>query len=563
MKILKYISIICLIFAIGSCDEDLLDETPKDFLSPNNSFTKPQDIESALNHQYNRIRSYNGGKYWDYSYLHYGTDLAQYSRSKTSYLGDYSSTLLPTSGIVSNFWSKYYRMIYNSNVILSRIEDIDYPSQEEKDIHIGEAKFFRGYAYRCLVHLYGGVPLVDTETTSPRRDFVRATKEATLEFAINDLEAAAAVLPGVEEVSAEGKASNAAANHLLAELYLALGDPDKAIAAATAVIDDPNIELMTTRFGSRMNEDGDPYWDLHQVNNQNRSSGNKEGIFVIQVDNSTAGGGAEDNYNYNNSNALSFERNYGPIYWQIKTPEPESVNIQFGPSTQEGGRPVAFVTPTGHLTQTIWGNGNWDVDQRNNERNIKRDWVVNNPSSSWYGKKISDFPQSWWDGLSEQDTMMYVTPYITKVTTVNDHPSFILLNEQTGEVNSLAGITYHDWYLMRVAETYLLRAEAYLMKGENQLAANDINQVRERSNAIPVEAGDVDIDYILDERLRELNYEEPRRMTLSRLGLLVERTRKYNPYSGPTIQDHNNLFPIPYGEIERNTLEVLEQNPGY
>lgn len=563
MKILKYLLILSFLISFSSCSDDLLEETPKDFLSPNNSFNKPQDINSALNHQYNRIRSYNGGKYWDYSYLHYGTDLAQYSRSKTAYLGDYNSTLLPTSGIVSTYWSNYYGMIFNSNVILSRIEGIEYQSESEKAIHIAEAKFFRGYAYRCLVHLYGGVPLVEEEITSPRRDFVRATKQETLAFAIKDLEDAAAVLPTVVNVSSGGKASNAAANHLLAELYLALGDPDKAITASSAVINDPNIALMTSRFGSRSKEYGDPYWDLHQAGNQNRNSGNTEGIFVIQVDNTTAGGGAENNYNYNNGNALSFERNYGPIYFQIKTPEPEGINICFGPTTQQGGRPVAFVTPTGHLTQTIWKNGNWDIDQRNNERNIQRDWTVDNPKSSWFGKKTSDFPQSWKDGLTEQDTMMFYTPYITKVTTKNDHPDFIKANVETGEVSSLAGITYHDWYLMRVAETYLLRAEAYLAKGNIDLAAQDINKVRERSNAIPVKSSEVNIDYILDERLRELNYEEPRRMTLSRLGLLVERTRKFNPYSGVTIQDYNNLFPIPFSEIERNTLEVLEQNPGY
>ncbi|MEB8344738.1 RagB/SusD family nutrient uptake outer membrane protein [Flavobacteriaceae bacterium KMM 6898] len=563
MKILKYIMILGFFISLNSCSDELLIETPKDFLSPKNSFNKPQDIQSALNHLYNGIRSYNGGKYWDYSYLHYGTDLAQYSRSKTAYLGDYSSTLIPTSGIVSTFWSNYYSMIFNSNVILGRIDDVDYQSEELKSIHIAEAKFFRGYAYRCLVNLYGGVPIVEEEITSPRRDFVRATKEQTLAFAIKNLEEAAAALPGVAGVSLDGKASNAAANHLLAELYLAIGEPDKAIEVASKVINDPNIQLMTTRFGSKMNQDGDPYWDLHQIGNQNRSSGNKEGIFVIQVDNSTAGGGAEDNYNYNNGNALSFERNYGPIYFQIKTPAPEKINICFGPTTQQGGRPVAFVTPTGYVTQTIWENGNWDIDLRNNERNIQRDWTVDNPNSSWFGMKTSDFPQSWKDGLSEQDTMMFFTPYITKVTTKNDHPDFIMADTQTGEVNSLAGITYHDWYLMRVAETYLLRAEAYLAKGNLNLAAMDINAVRERSNALPVAEGDVTIDYILDERLRELNYEEPRRMTLSRLGLLAERTRKYNPYSGTNVQDYHNLFPIPFSEIERNTLKVLEQNPGY
>ncbi len=561
MKIFKYLFIIGLLFQLSSCNEDILVEKPLDFLSPDNSYTKPVDIESALTHLYNQMRTYNDGKYWTTTNLQYGTDLVVYSRSETAYFGDYESTLLPTSGVALNFWSNYYKMIFNANVILSRIDAIEYASSEDKDLHMAEAKFFRGYAYRCLVYLYGGVPLVEEEITSPRRDFVRATKEQTLAFAIADLEEAARLLPGVTEVSAPGKASNAAASHLLAELYLAIGDPVNAISAATSVIDDPNIELMTTRFGSKQNDDGDPYWDLFQKDNQNRSSGNKEGIFVIQVDVSTLGGGAEDDYNYNNSNALSYERNYGPIYWQIK--DPNGVNIGFGPTTQEGGRPVAFVTPTSYLLYTIWGGGNWNVDVRNNERNIKRDWLVNNPASAWFGKYVSEFPQTWFDALTNQDTMMYYTPYITKVTTMNDHPDAIMLNKATGEVNSLAGITYHDWYLMRVAETYLLRAEAYLAQGEMKKAADDINMVRNRAGAIPVDEADVDLDYILDERMRELNYEEPRRMTLSRVGKMVERTVLANPYSGKTIKPKHALFPIPFSEIERNTLEVLEPNPGY
>ena len=561
MKIAVYI--ICvfgLFLSVCSCNKDILNEKPLDFLSPENSYTNPADIQSALTHLYNEIRVLNNGKYQNFSYLQYGTDLAIYSRSSTAFLGDYGTTMLPTSGFVAYFWSNYYKMIFDANVILGRIDAITYPDQGEKDIAIGEAKFFRGYAYRCLVYLYGGVPIVTQEITSPRRDFVRATKEETLAFAINDFKEAAAVLPGVTEV-VPGKASNAAALHFLAELYLAKGDPDSAIIAATKVIDDPNIALMTHRFGSHQNDPGDPYWDLFQKNNQNRSSGNTEGIFVIQVDNSTPGGGAEDDYNYNNADALSFERNYGPIYWQLQTPD--HMNLQFGPTTQEGGRPVAFVTPTYYLTNTIWGNGNWDVDVRNNERSIKRDWPVTNPASAWYGKKISDFPQSWFAALTNTDTMMYYTPYFTKVTTVNDHPDAILLNKATGEVNSSAGITYHDWYLIREAETYLIRAEAYLDKGNIQSATDDINMVRNRVGAIPVAPADVNIDYILDERMRELSWEEPRRFTLSRLGLLEKRTKMANIYSGNTIQPKNELFPIPYSEIERNTLKVLEQNPGY
>src|SRR5690606_3895092 len=90
------------------------------------------------------------------------------------------------------------------------------------------------------------------------------------------------------------------------------------------------------------------------------------------------------------------------------------------------------------------------------------------------------------------------------------------------------GITHKDWYGLRFAETLLLRAEAHLALGNIELAAADINRVRERSNAKPVSAADVDIDYILDERARELYGEEWRLIILRRTGKLLERVRKYN-----------------------------------
>jgi hypothetical protein len=62
--------------------------------------------------------------------------------------------------------------------------------------------------------------------------------------------------------------------------------------------------------------------------------------------------------------------------------------------------------------------------------------------------------------------------------------------------------------------------------------------------------------------LRELYTEEWRVLTLTRLGKLVERSRKYNPF-GNTYAEHNNLWPIPFSEIEKNIEAELEQNPGY
>jgi len=73
----------------------------------------------------------------------------------------------------------------------------------------------------------------------------------------------------------------------------------------------------------------------------------------------------------------------------------------------------------------------------------------------------------------------------------------------------------------------------------------------------------MNIDYILDERLRELYLEEFRVSTLTRLGKLYDRTKRYNPRSGLTIEAYHNLWPIPTTEITQNTGAVLVQNPGY
>jgi hypothetical protein len=117
--------------------------------------------------------------------------------------------------------------------------------------------------------------------------------------------------------------------------------------------------------------------------------------------------------------------------------------------------------------------------------------------------------------------------------------------------------------MARLAETYLLRAEAYLGKGQTQKAADDINVVRARANAAPATAAEMNIDYILDERLRELYIEEFRAVTLTRLGLLYNRTQRYNPKSGLTIEPYHNVWPIPGPEITQNTGAELKQNPQY
>ena len=114
----------------------------------------------------------------------------------------------------------------------------------------------------------------------------------------------------------------------------------------------------------------------------------------------------------------------------------------------------------------------------------------------------------------------------------------------------------------RLAETYLLLAEARLMQNNAQGAADAINVIRKRANAPEITAKDATIDFLLDERIRELVGEELRRFTLVRTGKLVERVKKYNPHSN-TRDEHHTLWPIPKTIIDSNTGAEFPQNPGY
>lgn len=560
MKLLKYILIVFVVVSINACDESILNEVPLDFYSPENAYVTPEDMEAAMFTMYSRLREHYDGNNFSVraDNLHAGTDLCMSGRSpETSHLGNYPIELTPTSSHASDTWTRMYRIIYDANVILNRLESTDYIDENLKEEHKGEAMFFRGYAYRHLAHLYGGVPIVLEEISEPKRDFTRAPKQDVVLQAISDLKYAAEALPGVEDVKSPGRVNSAAAWHALAELYITAGDYDKSIEAANKVINNPDIEIMTTRFGRKANEEGDPYWDLFQRFNLNRGNGNKEAIMVLQSEYNMPGGYSDPG---KSGFGFEYQRSYNPLYWFI--PDPDGINITFGFTSHQGGRCYGYIRPTPYFEYDIWGNGNWDVDLRNHSRNIKRHWEVNNPASAWIGKTTADFPSPWYENLSDVTLLRDFYPMVTKATTMNDYPAEDIKNPETGELHNVRFLR-NDWYLMRVAETYLLRAEAKLHKGDVAGATADINIIRARSNAIPATTSEVDLDYLLDERMRELSYEENRRNTLARLGLVYERTKGRNPYGGATIQPHNNLYPIPYPEIERNTLEVLEQNPGY
>lgn len=531
---LLFLLLACLL-GFSACNDEFLNEVPKSFLSPENAYTDRAGFEAAINHMYlvgRTLRTHEnlpGAEADKGTQTLYGsgTDLGWYW-DKKNYFGDYT-TINSFNAMATGYWRKLYNIIKNANIIVTRSEypEVNWDSEEEKQEIQAHARFFRAYAYRFLVHLYGDVPLLLEEITGPRLDFERAPKADVLAQIIADLEFARQYLP-VSNPDL-GRLSQAAADHLLAEIYITTGQYDKAIAAATNVIDDPQYELMTERFGTMTDKPGDVFWDLHRLGNHDRSSGNMETILAWQIEFNVPGGGS--------GNRL--ERCWGPLLEQIKTPDGLGAILK----NDLLGRPVAFMRPSAYMEYTLW-ESDWDNDMRNSEYNMQRKFYINNPASAHFGELIVPNPA---------DTVRRHFVWVKKASHPYGHPQ--------GYDNS--GRLYSDMYAMRLAETYLLRAEAYLSKGDLENAAADINIVRARSNATPVEPAAVDIDYLLDERARELMVEEPRRLTLARLGLLDDRIKKYNPVSAPTIQEFHNLWPIPQSEIDANQEASIVQNPGY
>lgn len=553
-NIFKNIGLIILLSTVMmSCmEEEFLKEEPLDFYSTANSFSTFQNYQGALVDIYAQVRSFKFNEN-GYAYM-YGTDIMLNARRTGDGLrwGNYSVSLNPTGGLPSYHWNGLYKIITSANSIIDRLQENTGLTEDEKKQVDAEARFFRAYGYRNLVYLFGGVPLLLNEVTSPKTDFARATREEVISQIEADLLIASENLPMINTV-ADGRISNLAAFHLLSEIYIVQQKWDLAISAASAVIDDPNTGLMTSRFGSLANQPGDVFYDLFRVGNQNRSSGNREAIWVAQYEVDILGGVLSSTGNSGNI----LERVHAPAVFTLTDPEGKSGSLGSRSTLNAGGRGVSFMRPTSYVENSIW-ESDFDNDMRNSPFNYVRDFIYDNPNSNFYDSSLVKYP-----GKNYLAESWRWYPYITKVTTPGQHPANLIANPATLLLTNSAGATYTDQYLIRLAETYLLRAEAYLGKGDLPNAAADINQLRNRANATPVSPGDVTINYILDERARELTLEEDRRLTLARLGKVVERVRQFNDLSGPTVLDHHGLWPIPQREIEANINGILEQNPGY
>ncbi|MBO9616168.1 MAG: RagB/SusD family nutrient uptake outer membrane protein [Dyadobacter sp.] len=478
------------------------------------------------------------------------------------------------------YWLEGYKGIKYANTAISRIDLPTYKSEQEKNELLGAAYFHRAARYYRLTQQFGDVPLILTEINGPKLDFQTTKREVILKKMKEDLEFAEQWVPAVTD---KGMVNKGSVSHLLTKVNLALGLFDDAIKSATNVIDGGTHKLMTSRFGANANDASrNVIWDLHRPQNK-AIAANTEGLMLV-IDRLNIEGNVEG--------GMLIMRNAVPLWFNnINTPNGNRGTIDtYGIEIDQVvkyGRGIGRLRPTDYSQNQIW-------DDKNDLRHAPGNWVrmediyYNNPAikgeDSYYGKPLQ---------LKNAEGVVLT---IDTIRNWFDWPNYKLFVEDPLRVQPQGGNS--DWYVFRLAETYLLRAEAYAWKGDMAKAAEDVNVVRARANCAPLAAGKINIGTILDERARELYFEEPRKTELTRIAYIFAQTGKPAPngktYSLDKFSDDNYfydrvmeksdfynkgvktrhadeytmspyhvLWPIPQSAIDGNTQARINQNKGY
>lgn len=569
MKLFKYLILFTLLLSQSACDKDWLKPEPLSFFSPENVFVDKAGMEALLITMRKDLKNESTGTMPNLTMEFAASDLA----SPWSQLDFYNLT--PNTDQYYRFLTMFtviYSSIKNCNVLISRIDDIKWASDQERNAILGEALWHRAYWYYRLVNSYGDVPFLSGEIQEAKLDFQTHSRWTILEKIRTDVEFAAEWLPATAKA---GVITKGAANHLLTKIYLANLEFDKAIEAATKVINGP-YALMTQRFGiDAAKGNRNLMWDLHRPKNFSITQ-NTETILAA-IDRYEAPPAAR-------SVGLYTMRLYNCQWFQPQVLDSQGKPgmVASGPMYDSLGRGNANIRLTGYYQYDIWSYKGATWRNTPDLRRADVNWVdihelkYNNPASVDFGKPINT---------------KFLAAQVDTFKHVYAMPHYIMYNPQDDPKAVPMGGN-GDWYIFRLAETYLLRAEAYLWKNQLGLAADDINKVRQRAKALPVSAGEVTVDFLLHERARELFAEEPRHSELVRISYIMakaglngysltnfseknfyfDRVMKYNNTYEKKIQLLGNtanmapfhaLWPIPSLVITANTKGMINQNIGY
>lgn len=563
------LTLLMVAFFSQSCEEYLTETLVSD-VSASSYYTTAQGFEDAVKATYSWSKPFFGPER-GFTMSVFGTDTyTNGADGSHKTINRYDGGLNPTQRFVRDTWRDFYRGVNQANAVINRATDLDIP-QPVKTARIAEVRFLRAFYYFMLTSHYGDVHLTLDETEGIE---IEANKTAIGEIynqaIIPDLEAAIADLPLSQ--GDFGRATKPAAEFLLGKVLLrrsyrsdgSAADASRAEGLFTNVINNPE-------YGFELLED---FADLFVIGNEQ----NSEIIWSIQNSKSQVDEGIDG---FGNRGHLYFLMEY---------------DVRPGMTRDiTNGRPWKRFRPTNYTLQ-LWDRA---VDSRY-DKTYKHAWISNKADNIpiWSQEEASaghvDAGKVGQPKFTVGDTALFIPgPQLedewtddriakTRFTVYTSRDDFCTdcvtrervfpsLNKHIDATRPDRQKTQgqRDLVMMRLGDAYLLRAEARL-KGNNdaQGAADDINEVRLRAAwtgqeaAIEITAGDVDLDFILDERARELIGEGHRWMDLTRTNKLVERVRLHNLEAKDNIQDFHVVRPIPQTQID-NTLGGYPQNPGY
>lgn len=635
-----------LALAIGtaSCGDSFLKQDPLSFYEPGVTYTTESGLKSALaicdrHLQYLFFSNGNdNNQSMNSSYIM--TDLALYGKTDAggNIQDNFDTKLTPTSGMYGGYNDfNYMQLIYDecwngvlyANTILSYIDDVEGLSQQVRDTYKGKAYFHRAYRYYLLSLHFGNVPLITKVISSPKQDYRSASQQAIFDMLVHDLEFAVTHVPAIKETTLMGTVNQEACMQLLIKCYLATGEYAKAENMATDLIDNHGLALMTEPFGTDV-KSGEPntwaitrnvLWDLHRGENV-ASAANKETIMPIL------------NFNPENFIYHANLRVHAPNWQSTAIRDPEGMSRPIKNIARSNGeysvlldwvrvmgRGQGMMRTSPYFHNQLWTvQGEWDDQDLRHNREVgnwmeMEDLRYNDPKSKHYGEHLTLYAPA--DVIDDSGKKIVSKGDLLCSDTIRCWYPFPLYKLYVLDAAAEASLSQDNFkgassgsnanvYLFRLAETYLLRAEARFYQGKSTLAANDVNIIRKRANAKRMFT-DVTIGDIADERGRELFFEEWRHAELVRISWCLARSgqpdewgetydlKTWNKQEGTDLQGgsywykratrcnifnhgpivsnsvtinyvvnkHNLYWPIPYSSIAANSGAPLMQNFGY
>jgi len=570
MKHIKYLFLVVAVALFGSVSCDVLDEEIISGVTVDTHYNTPEGFRDAVNAAYERFRDFYGDED-GCEITVFGTDeYTNGGHGGAQSINKYVAGLNGESGTFWDPWQRFYEGINTCNAVIDRAPDADIP-EDEKKVMVAEVKFLRAHYYFLLVQFWGPVHLTLEETVGVETEATRTPESEIYDAIITDLQDAIAGLEGVTQ-SEFGRITHAAAQHGLALVYLTRayqsfgnGTADFTAAAnlAVDVIDNSGHELL------------DDYQEIYNIADANghllhTNEQNNEILWSIQ---------------YDIDPLLNDEGNRTHVYFRAWY---ETFNDGLDRALGHGfGRPWIRFRPTHYLLNSFRP---LDVDARyeksfatvwlyNTDRNIPAGASVGDTAIVITDKTAAEFDTTamyarlpgvkiftWNIAEIDQDWCLWRTDVSTNSPNINIFPVPWKIDDNLrSSLNATNGS--RDFIVYRLGETYLLAAEAYVGAGDAAAAVPFLNAVRERAAfdgmeaAMQITAGDVDLDFVLDEWSRECFGEQSRWLDLKRTGKLIERVKLHNP-DAQNIKDFHVLRPIPVNQLTRTTND-FGQNPGY